>query len=217
MTRAAVAALAVLAACADAPGPVVFAAASTADVVRTAAPDAVVSVAASSVLARQIAAGAPAAVFVTADPAWADWLADRAEVVERRPVASGRLVVVGPPSAPDAQTLAGALAGRVAVADPAHVPAGRYARRAVPDALWRSVDLVVTGDVRAALAAVETGAADRAVVYASDAAATDRARIVWAVPDTVAVRFEAVLLDPGARGVFDRIVGAGWEAAGFGP
>ncbi|WP_412063275.1 molybdate ABC transporter substrate-binding protein [Rubrivirga sp. IMCC45206] len=219
MTRAAAAALALaVAACAEPPaGPVVFAAASTADVIRAAVPDATISVAASSVLARQIAAGAPAAVLVSADADWVDWLAERVPVLDRRVVASGRLVVVGRADAPQAESLAQAVAGRIAIADDTHVPAGRYARRAIPPALWDRLDRIVTGDVRAALAAVESGAADRAVVYASDAAASARARVVWAFPDTVAVRFEAALLDESARAAFDEIVAADWAGAGFSP
>lgn len=205
-----------LAACAEPPpGPVIFAAASTADVVRGAAPGATVSVAASSVLARQIAAGAPADVIVSADADWIDWLAERVLVLERRVVAGGRLVVVGPPDAPTAGSLADAVAGRIAIADDTHVPAGRYARLGIPAALWDRLDRIVTGDVRAALAAVETGAADRAVVYASDAAATSRVRVVWTFPDSVAVHFEAALLRESARATFDRIAEADWAGAGF--
>lgn len=62
-------------------------------------------------------------------------------------------------------------ARRLALADPAHVPAGRYARRALEaTGLWARLAprVIPTADVRAALAAVETGAADAAVVYASD-------------------------------------------------
>ncbi len=205
-----------VAACAEPPpGPVMFAAASTAEVVRSAIPDATVSVAASSVLARQIAAGAPADMLVSADPDWIDWLAERVPVLDRRVVARGRLVVVGPADTPHAESLAQAVVGRIAIADDTHAPAGRYARRAIPQALWGRLDRIVASDVRAALVAVETGAADRAVVYASDAVASGRARVVWTFPDTVAVRFEAALLDETARSAFDQLVGADWTGAGF--
>ena len=229
MTRA-VAVVLLLAGCADAgAGPVVFAAASTGDVVRAVAEPlgAVVSVSASSVLARQVAQGAPADVLVSADPAWVDWLAgEGVAVLDRRVVASGRLVVVGAAGAAPAASVASALAGvdRVALADPTHVPAGRYARRALERlGLWDAVEprVVAAGDVRAALAAVETGAAARAVVYASDARVSPRVRVVAEVPTDAAgpIRTEAALLSRRGRQVFDALIeaDAAWRDEGFCP
>ena len=238
MSRVALALALALAGCAGDDGPVaVFAAASTSDVVHGAAEaetaagrPTIVSVAASSVLARQIARGAPADVVVSADPAWLDWLeAEGVTLADRRVVARGRLVVVGPADARAVGGVAEALAGaeRVALADPAHVPAGRYARSAlVRLALWASVEprVVVVGDVRAAVAAVETGAADRAVVYASDARASARVRVLARVPPAAQpeIAFEAALLDaPRGRAAFDAVASPAaaerWRAAGFDP
>jgi molybdate transport system substrate-binding protein len=203
----------------DHAGPVVFAAASTADVVSETAPRATVSVAASSVLARQIARGAPADVFVTADPAWIDWLVEEGvEVLDRRVVARGRLVIVSRREKGDGSPYA----GRIAMGDPAHVPAGRYARAALKAAgRWDDVAprAVFTGDVRAALAAVETGAADRAVVYASDVQASPRVRVLHAFPEVEsgAVVFEAALLTAEGGGAFAALASGAWEAAGFRP
>lgn len=219
--RAALALVAALAGCAEAPSePVVFAAASTADVVRALAEGASVSVAASSVLARQVARGAPASVLVTADPAWIDWLAaEGVPVLDRREVARGSLVVVGPA---DAAPEADPFTGRIALADPAHVPAGQYARAALrASGRWADVEprTVRTGDVRAALAAVEAGAADRAVVYASDARASTRVRVLLALDGAGAIRFEAALLKSEGRSVFDALTTRpeAWAAAGFLP
>ena len=224
-----------LAGCQAPPQTVVFAAASTSDVVQDVARQVeaetgravVVSVGATSVLARQIAHGAPADVLVAADPVWVDWLEGRGHAVrQRRAVARGRLVVVGPPGS-RAADLESALSGRLALADPSHVPAGRYARRALESAgLWAGVEprVVVVGDVRAALAAVEVGAADRAVVYASDARRSDRAAVVWRLPPAD-VRFELARLDrppdgAGEGALADRVYRAlaeteRWTAAGF--
>ncbi len=219
--------------CAGDDAVVVLSAASTSDVLAelaraesAAGRPTVVSPAASSVLARQIARGAPADVFVTADPAWIDWLpAQGISVADRRVVATGTLVVVGPKGTAPAADLADALrlSRRVALADPAHVPAGRYAQVALADAgVWAEVAprVVAVGDVRAALAAVETGVADRAVVYASDAAASPRVRVVADVPHPPVV-FEAARLTPQGRAAFDAITGpaasARWAAAGFRP
>ncbi len=224
-------ALALCVGCADDPAVLVLSAASTGDVASATARDeteagrvTTTSVAASSVLARQIAQGAPADVFVSADPAWVDWLASEdVAVLDRRPVATGRLVVVGPLRAqPGRLGDVLAHADRVALADPEHVPAGRYARQALRRAgLWTEVEprVVRVGDVRAALAAVETGVADRAVVYASDAAASRRARVLADVPHARVV-FEAALLSARGRPAFDRLTRASgdrWARAGFGP
>lgn len=208
-------------------GAVVFAAASTGDVVRdvvaTSEPGAAVSVAASSTLARQIRHGAPADVFVTADPAWADWLeSEGVAVLDRADLAGGRLVWVESERTPRRTSLAEAVAasGRLALGDPAHVPAGAYARDALTEAgLWEAVaDRVVPqADVRAALAAVESGAADAAVVYASDARLSSRVTVTAEVPAPRPIRFEAVLLTPRGRAVFEalRTEAGAWTARGF--
>lgn len=212
-----------LAGCAEPPRLVVFAAASTVDVVDAVLDgvplDASVSVASSSVLAHQIAQGAPADVYVTADPGWTDWLIARGiSVRRRRVVATGRMVVVG--RAAPAVTARQALRGRIAVADPSHVPAGRYARRALQRAkVWDALEprLIATADVRAALAAVTTGAADRAIVYASEARHAGLP-IVWAFPPDEAIRFELAELSAAGAEVFDALaVTPAWAAEGFGP
>lgn len=213
---------------------VVFAAASVSDVARDAADrleavgegGAVVSVGASSTLARQIARGAPADVFLSADPDWVNWLAEQGVRGERATLATGRLVWVEPAGTPPRQSLLEAVgsATRVALGDPSHVPSGRYARAALEAAdLWAGLDrrLIPQADVRAALAAVETGAADAAVVYASDARVSDRVVVTASVPTPVPIRFEGVALSP-RGGPFLRALrdSAGlrlWAASGFGP
>lgn len=235
MTRAALGlAVALLTGCVrDDGAALVFAAASTADVVEAvaeaggaAARPVTLSVAGSSVLARQIARGAPADVFVTADPGWIDWLVEQdVAVAQRHVLAHGRLVVVGPADAARAASVADALraAGRIALADPSHVPAGVYAEAALRElGLWDRLapTVVAAGDVRAALAAVESGAADRAVVYASDARASSRVRVLAEVPATATppIVYEAALLDPvEGRAVFGALTRAPekWVAAGF--
>ena len=168
----------------DSSGLTVFAAASLTDVVevladsfeiRTGRPVRL-NIAASSVLARQIERGARADVFLSADPAWGQYLIDVgvAKSMARLPVGS-RLVFVsaagntrhpeGSPRLTDVH--------RLALGDPSHVPAGRYARSWLQCMhLWQDLEdrIVPTLDVRAALAAVVSGAADGAVVYASDVA-----------------------------------------------
>lgn len=145
----------------------------------------------SNVLARQIVNGAPADLFVSADQSQMD-VAEKAGMI-----ASGsRVDLLGNQLAIVASTEAAAVVRsrfreappeirRLALADPAAVPAGVYARRYLEMAgLWRLYEsrVVPTANVRAALAAVERGAAEAAIVYATDAAQSTRAVQVLVVP-----------------------------------
>lgn len=156
----------------------VFAAASLTDVLEAlvdtfettvdGAPEVQLHLAGSSLLARQIEHGAGADVFISAHPSWTSYLAERGLLrsVAAVPI-SNRLVLVSRRAGQQIVDLE-----RLALADPAHVPAGIYARSALEcEQLWTVVEhrTAATVDVRAALAAVEEGAADAAVVYRSDA------------------------------------------------
>ncbi len=139
------------------------------------------SFAASSTLARQIAAGAPAQIFASASAAWMDHLVDRGSVLAGsrvRPIGN-RLVLVAPAADNRARAaLTPALdlvemleGGRLAVGDPDHVPAGVYARKALESlGLWPPLEarLARADNVRAALALVARGAAPYGIVYATD-------------------------------------------------
>jgi len=147
----------------------------------------------SGTLARQIVAAASADVFLSADEREMDRV-DAAGLLadgSRRALLSNQLVVIVPADAPaldgpfDAHRLAGAHLRRLALADPAGVPAGRYARAWLEgQGLWAAVEARVLPavDVRAALAAVEAGAAEAGIVYRTDAARSGRVRIVHVVP-----------------------------------
>jgi molybdate transport system substrate-binding protein len=146
---------------------------------------------ASNDLARQIEAAGKADVFVSADEDWMDRL-DRAGLVDRasrRVLVSNRLVVVGEGGGALRVTgpadLAGAGVRRLSLANPEAVPAGRYARTWLErSGWWEAVrDRIVPAlDARAALAAVEAGAAEAGVVYRTDALASRRVRILFEVP-----------------------------------
>jgi molybdate transport system substrate-binding protein len=152
------------------------------------------SFAASSTLAKQIANGAPADIYLSASPAWMDYLDAKAliDTASRREVFGNRLALIVPSdSALAAQSspesaLANALGdGRLAIGDPDHVPAGGYAKAALESlGLWRDLAgrLARAPDVRAALAWVERGETPAGIVYATDAAITDRVRIVSLFP-----------------------------------
>jgi molybdate transport system substrate-binding protein len=145
---------------------------------------------ASSRLARQIERGAPAALFISADQQWMDYLAAHGAILAetRRDLLGNRLVLIAPrasgvqlriaPGMPLAAALGG---GRLALGDPAHVPAGIYARAALEKlGLWESVRrrLAPAEDVRTALALVARGEAPLGIVYQTDAAAEPAVRVV---------------------------------------
>ena len=188
---------------ADAPGGVlVFAAASLANVLGdldkafTARTGVRVtsSLAASSTLAKQIEAGAPADVYFSADLQWMDYLQQRGllRAGSRRNVAGNSLVLIAPKGSSgqvsigpgfDLPRLLGA--GRLAVADPDSVPAGIYAREALTKlGAWGGVEsrLVRAENVRAALEYVARGDTPLGIVYRTDALVEKRVRVVGVFP-----------------------------------
>jgi len=147
--------------------------------------------AASNVLARQIVSGAPVDVFVSADEAQMDLVAQAGLISDgtRVNLLSNQLAIVVPNDRPrtfrSVRDLADPAFKRIAIGDPAAVPAGVYAKQYLEkEGLWTAVAsrIVPTGSVRAALAAVEAGAADAAVVYRTDARVALRATVAWVVP-----------------------------------
>ena len=152
---------------------------------------------ASNVLARQIASGAPVDVFISADEAQMDAVAQAGMVLEgtRVDLLSNQLAVVVPSDRPrtfkSVRDITDPALKRIAIGDPAAVPAGVYARQYLErEGLWAAVQprLVPTGSVRAALAAVESGAADAAIVYRTDARTAFGATVAWVVPAAVGPR-----------------------------
>ena len=154
------------------------------------------SFAASSTLARQIEAGAPASLFISASSKWMDYLQER-ELIDRstrRDLASNRLVVIGAVdtaveqiSLSTAHPFAALLGdrGRIAMGDPAHVPAGIYARQALENlGLWTDVSnrLALTDNVRGALTLVARGEAPAGIVYATDVALADQVHVLARLP-----------------------------------
>jgi molybdate transport system substrate-binding protein len=154
------------------------------------------SFAASSALARQIEQGAPADLFASADEDWMDYLATRELIRPETRIAplGNALVLVAPADRPLEVALAPGVdlaallgpQGRLAIGDPAHVPAGRYARQAlIALGAWEAVvpRLARAGDVRAALLLVQRGEAPLGIVYATDAAAVPGIRIAGRFPE----------------------------------
>lgn len=181
--------------------PLVLAAASLQESMNAAAdafaakghPRPVLSFAASSALARQIQSGAEADLFISADQEWMDsvQVVGRTQSGTRRNLVGNALVLVAPHNGPEAVslTVAGmdrALGdGRLAMADPASVPAGRYGKAALQSLnLWSGVEdrIASSENVRAALALVERQEAPLGIVYATDAQASGNVRVVATIP-----------------------------------
>ena len=148
----------------------------------------------SDTLAQQIDYGAPADIFISADTDWMDYLADRGLIKPetRRNLLGNKLVLIAKagsaptlaigPNFPLAQALGN---GRLAIADPASVPAGKYGRAALQAlGVWASVKdrLVPAQDVRAALALVSRREAPLGIVYQTDAVADGGVDIVGTFP-----------------------------------
>ncbi len=152
--------------------------------------EAVISYAGTSALARQIAAGAPADLFISASADWMDWLEGEGGIVSetRTDLLGNALVIVGrsDPVEP-IETLPARLGeGLIALALTQSVPAGIYARAALGAlGLWEPLagHIVETDNVRAALTLADLGEADMAVVYRSDATAAPDLAILATFPE----------------------------------
>jgi molybdate transport system substrate-binding protein len=153
------------------------------------------SFASSSTLARQIEAGAPADVFVSADSEWMDYLNQRGLIkpASRRTIASNRLVLIAPVDRKIQLKIAQGFAlkraigegNRLAMADPDFVPAGRYGRAALMSlGVWSEVEnqIARAENVRVALAFVARSETPLGLVYLTDARADPRVRIVDVFP-----------------------------------
>lgn len=186
------------------PGPVtVFAAASLQDGLRALVRDWTarghpaprLSFAASSALARQIEQGAPADLFLSADEPWMDFLQARNLILPATRISAlgNALVLVAPADSrlpegllrsTDLPALLGPQ-GRLALGDPSHVPAGRYAQAALEwMGQWQALQprLARAENVRAALLLVERGEAPLGIVYRTDALAVPGLRVLGRFP-----------------------------------
>lgn len=158
------------------------------------------NLAGSNVLARQIVAGAPVDVFISADEAQMD-VVDRAGLLvpgTRTAIAGNELVVVVDRTRTgitSIQDLAGQGIRRIAIGDPQAVPAGIYARVYLERiGLWEQLAprMVPSTNVRAALVAVQKGAADAAIVYATDARTAPDMRVAVSIAGRYAPRIAYV-------------------------
>ncbi|HEV2336885.1 MAG TPA: molybdate ABC transporter substrate-binding protein [Stellaceae bacterium] len=194
----------------------------------------VISYAASPTLAKQIENGAPADIFISADLAWMDYLQQRNLIApaSRRELLGNSLVLIAPKDRDVALTIGPGFplrarlgGGRLAMADPRAVPAGKYGKAALEKlGVWSAVEnrVAAAENVRAALLLVARGEAPLGIVYRTDAAVEPGVKIVAAFPaDTLppilypialtaastnpdAAAFAAYLSGPAARPLFEK-------------
>ena len=143
----------------------------------------------SNTLARQLVEGAPGDVFFSADEARMDQVASLIDAATRRSLLSNALVVVVASGSPltigCASDRAAKAVRSVALADPGSVPAGIYAKEHLTRiGAWKAIlpKVVPTENVRGALAAVESGNVDAAIVCSTDARLSKKVRVTCTVP-----------------------------------
>jgi molybdate transport system substrate-binding protein len=143
--------------------------------------------AASGTLAKQIALGAPADLYISANPKWMDYLISEQRIVPTsvRILASNALVLIGDPRSEISALTDLVNLERIAIGSPKSVPAGKYATEALKvTGLLEQLQgkLIIAKDVRQALIYAERGEADAAFVYRTDALLAKRATILLEVP-----------------------------------
>lgn len=150
------------------------------------------SFAASSTLAKQIEAGAPAEIFASADLKWMDYLEQRnlVDKASRRSLLGNTLVLIAPAEKPRTINVQkGAVlpefSGKLCMGEPGSVPAGIYGKQALQNlGWWSGVEkrVVATEDVRTALAFVERAECPLGIVYETDAKVSSKVVIAGRFP-----------------------------------
>jgi len=175
------------------------------------------SFASSAQIARQLAAGAPADLFISADTEWMDYAIERKLVraETRRMLAGNALAIIAPANATEpirAGDWPAALgSGRLVTGDPDSVPLGRYAREALQFlGLWSQLGprIARAENARTALALVARGEAPLGIVYTSDALGESRVRVVARIDPRAhtAIVYPAAIVtgaDPSAAAYLD--------------
>ncbi len=153
------------------------------------------SFASSSVLAKQIAQGAPADIFISADTSWMAYLKDKQVLQDNTitNVLTNHLVLIAPQGKRFNVTMDktfdffSAFTGKLCTGEMESVPAGIYAKQALTALGWLQAGksrIVGTQDVRAALTLVARGECDVGIVYATDAQISDKVQIFASFPES---------------------------------
>ncbi len=177
---------------------IVFAAASTTNAIteisdlftKETGINVITNFASASALAQQIELGADADVFISANQRWADELEKKQLVDKRETIVGNRIVIIVPVhstlSGDSPEILLQPGVKSISMGDPSSVPAGTYGKEALEKiGLWEKIEgkVVSAKDVRSALAYVETIAAEAGIVYSTDAAISDKVKVVYKFPD----------------------------------
>ncbi|MFK5949413.1 MAG: molybdate ABC transporter substrate-binding protein [Methylococcales bacterium] len=152
-----------------------------------------VSFASSSTLAKQIEAGAPADIYISANPSWMDYLQKRQLIfiASRKNLLKNKIVLVAPKGKQIVVKMnshfdfAKQLTGKLCLGDTAHVPAGIYAKQALVSLGWWSQvksRVVGSSDARASLALIERGECAAGIVYTTDANASNKIKLIAKFP-----------------------------------
>ena len=183
----------------ESPGVIIFAAASTTDILEEAGiiykektgVEIKLNPASSGTCARQLEAGAFADVFVSASAKWIDY-ADDLDLLNRKDRLMGNRLVLIAPEESSRQTVHVApgappeFEGRLSIADPEHAPAGKYAVEALKSLGWYeelSPRLLPGADVRKAMSVVEFGETELGIVYETDARKSGKVKILAVFPE----------------------------------
>jgi molybdate transport system substrate-binding protein len=155
-----------------------------------------ISYAASSALAKQIEAGAPADIFFSADLDWMDYLAkaNLIDTASRRTLLGNTLVLIAPKDSTVSLTIAkdfpllAALGvdGKLAMANVDSVPAGKYGKAALSSlGVWDAVSprVAQAENVRAALTFVAKGETPLGIVYGTDAKSEPAVKVIGTFPE----------------------------------
>ncbi|MEM7471975.1 MAG: molybdate ABC transporter substrate-binding protein [Pseudomonadota bacterium] len=172
-----------------------------------------VSYGGSGALARQIIAGAPADLFLSANPVWMDAVENALPIPARRDLLGNDLVLVGASGAPSVALDGWQPGGGLAMGFTRSVPAGQYGKAAFEAlGIWDAVrpHVVEVESVSAALALVARGAVPFGVVYATDALAEPRVDVLARFSPSwhSEIRYPLALLHEPSRPVFDALTGS---------
>ncbi len=168
--------------------------------------------ASSGTLAKQIGQGAPADIYISASKKWMDYVQELGVTSDVSPLVGNRLVLISPVDSAldsfsfDTNTgLPGFFSGYLSIGDPEHVPAGKYAKEALGYYGWYEellTRILPGADVRAALSVVEFAEAEVGIVYETDAAKSDKVKIIGAFPSEshTPIAYYCALLKGGSSG-----------------
>lgn len=171
----------------------------------------ILNFASSSTLARQIAQGAPADIYLSANEKWMDFLTEKHFISPNTKhdlltnqlvlIANNKVNIDAIKSASNWPLVSFLGHQRLAIGDPDHVPAGMYAKQALQAlSLWDQLDQLIarTSNVRTALALVERGETPLGIVYATDAAIAQGIRVVRPFPEQLhnPIRYPIGLIGP---------------------